>query len=120
MSLPAPTHTDESPTSDTKPATSDKPRHVKPTQSKDTRAASQQASALCVDWTAEQVQKWLNDIGLSQLKEAMKSYDGKCLAQMRQLSDRCPEYYHNALKTELGLDLLAVIKFSIAMDDLYS
>ncbi len=76
-------------------------------------------SAVCESWSNAQVQQWLCDSGLSHVQSAMEGYDGPCVAQMHRLSQRCPEYFHQALKTELNLDLLSVIKLTIAMDKLF-
>ena len=71
----------------------------------------------CSDWTTDQVQEWLVQNGLDE--EPLAMYDGKCLTQMYTLSHRCPEYFHRSLETHLGMDLLAVVKFTIALDQLF-
>ncbi|XP_072033009.1 uncharacterized protein [Amphiura filiformis] len=70
----------------------------------------------CPEWTTEQVQQWLCDNNLNQLKTAMKDYDGKCLVHMGMLAQRCPEYFYNTLRTEFKLDLLSVIRLSCALE----
>ncbi|XP_072035118.1 uncharacterized protein [Amphiura filiformis] len=92
----------------------------KPTVSREPRPTQANTITVsCQAWNKDQVQQWLSDNDLSHLQPAMEAYDGKCVAQMHKLSQRCPEYFHQALKTDLNLDLLSVIKLSIAMDKLF-
>ncbi|XP_071952404.1 uncharacterized protein [Antedon mediterranea] len=70
-------------------------------------------------WSKKDVQKWLKDCGLAQLKKKLSRYDGEMLGQLYAVSQTAPEFFYSALRQDLGIkDLLTILRFTKAMESL--
>ncbi|XP_033115591.1 uncharacterized protein LOC117115769 isoform X2 [Anneissia japonica] len=70
-------------------------------------------------WAKIDVQKWLKECGLGQLRKKLSRYDGEMLGQLYTVSQHAPEFFYSALRQDLGIkDLLTILKFTKAMEAL--
>lgn len=67
-------------------------------------------------WASSDVKKWLEENELQELSPKLKDLDGELLFQMYRQSQRAPEYFHNSMSKELGLNYLQVLKFTRALE----
>ena len=75
----------------------------------------------CVSWSKEEVQSWLDDNNLEDVKIQISSYcDGRHLYQMYRQLQRSPTFFETGLRNDLHLDFHAIIKFLTALEELFS
>nr|CAB3262761.1 uncharacterized protein LOC100182841 [Phallusia mammillata] len=87
------------------------------------RAASRQASAptsklLCRKWDKEDVAKWAKNSGIDGLASHLSSFDGPALEGLHKMLKRSPDFYYACVKAELKLNLLQMLQFTNALEDL--
>lgn len=66
-----------------------------------------------VEWTANEVECWLKDIGLNEVcKAALPRMDGQILLYLHALRNECPDYFYKCLETNLNLrNMFDLFKF---------
>ena len=65
------------------------------------------------EWTADEVQDWLQNIGLDEVcKPVLPKLNGKVLIYLYALRGECPDYFYRCLETNLNLrDMFDLFKF---------
>ncbi|XP_072031673.1 uncharacterized protein [Amphiura filiformis] len=82
-------------------------------------SSSQTTSHLYDNWSTDQFQTWLKEIGLEGLTQQLEYCDGKHMVQMYRQYQSCPEYFHSTLRADLKMDFHAVLKFTTALHQLF-
>ncbi|XP_038078512.1 uncharacterized protein LOC119745902 isoform X2 [Patiria miniata] len=69
-------------------------------------------------WDKAKVQEWLQKNQLGSVGNKLAECSGELLVQMHKQSQRAPEFFHNALRQDLGLDYMTILKLTSAMEKL--
>lgn len=84
--------------------------------SREPTLASQSTGGKMSTWSAADVENWLKENHLQELVARFKDVDGEMLFQMLRQSQRAPEFFHNAVSKELGLNYIQLLKFTRALE----
>ena len=70
-------------------------------------------------WSQDDVMNWLHKCGLETYKAAFNGYDGQRLLGLKSISAEAPDFFYNALKSDMKFkNLLDIVKFKQAIDDI--
>ncbi|XP_022083194.1 uncharacterized protein LOC110975222 [Acanthaster planci] len=72
-------------------------------------------------WDSGQVQAWLREnqlAGEGGVGDKLAGFDGQLLAQMHRQCQQAPEFFHNALRHDLGLDYRTLLRLTCALEKL--
>ncbi|XP_033103604.1 uncharacterized protein LOC117106342 [Anneissia japonica] len=71
-----------------------------------------------INWTTDDVEKWLKDNLMSDYNSCMKDVNGEILLQMVKFSKKAPEFFYSQLKLDFGMSLVQILKFANALEKL--
>ena len=85
-----------------------------------TTPTKQPSSPDVAEWTNEDVKRWLEKIGLTQVcDEDMVEFTGQTLIELQELRGECPDYFYKCLEHTLQLkNMFHVLKFRKELDKL--
>ncbi|XP_033102487.1 uncharacterized protein LOC117105451 isoform X2 [Anneissia japonica] len=69
-------------------------------------------------WTTKHVSEWLKRIKMTELCNVMKQVNGKLLIQMLKMSNKAPDFFYSRLERDFKMNLMQILKFSSAIDEL--
>ena len=85
-----------------------------------TTPTKQPSSPDVAEWTNEDVKRWLEKIGLTQVcDEDMVEFTGQTLIELQELRGECPDYFYKCLERTFQLkNMFHVLKFRKELDKL--
>ncbi|XP_072020914.1 uncharacterized protein [Amphiura filiformis] len=77
--------------------------------------SSKESVTTAIEWSTEQVQSWLHDIGLTDLCSSLDFCDGNHLKEMYEQYRQSPDVFRSEMKADLTLSFRDLLKFTTAL-----
>ncbi|CAC5364103.1 unnamed protein product [Mytilus coruscus] len=64
------------------------------------------------DWSTTDISSWLSDNSVKLPTNIQKELDGPLLKELMTMQDRAPEHFYRLVQTDLGLEVIDMLRFS--------